>query len=277
MNASEAPRVAAIQMGSGADVSANLAAAGRLLAAARAQGAKLAALPENFALMGAHEADKLGVAEVDGDGPIQQFLGDAARDLGLWIVGGTVPLKTRDVRRVAAACLVYDVRGVRVARYDKLHLFDVDVPGDATGRYRESASIAPGEGAPTVIDTPAGRLGLSVCYDLRFPELYRALGRQGAEILCVPAAFTARTGEAHWELLLRARAVENQCYVIAPAQHGAHPAGRRTWGHSLIAGPWGEILAEREQGEGVIVAALPREPLVNLRRSFPVLEHRRLT
>jgi nitrilase len=276
MNAPAAgPRVAAVQMNSGADVAANLRGAQAALEQARAQGAVLAVLPENFAFMGAHERDKLAVAEPDGAGPIQQFLAQAARRLQLWIVAGTVPVKTADPARVAAACLVFDAGGARVARYDKIHLFDVEVADGE--QYRESASIAPGAVSATVLDAPAGRLGLSVCYDLRFPELFRALVAQGAEVLAVPSAFTERTGEAHWEPLLRARAIENQCYVVAPGQCGTHPGGRRTWGHSLIADPWGRVLAQREAGEGVIVAALPREPLLQLRRSFPVLSHRRLS
>jgi nitrilase len=270
-----APRIAAVQMNSGADVAANLAAAGRLLEQARAQQAVVAVLPENFAFMGAHERDKLAVAEVDGRGPIQAFLADTARRLGLWLVAGTLPLATADPLRVAAACLVFDAGGARVARYDKVHLFDVDVPEGGT--YRESASIAAGPLAAVVVDTPAGRIGLSVCYDLRFPELFRRLVAQGAEIFAVPSAFTERTGEAHWETLLRARAIENQCYVVAPGQSGAHPGGRRTWGHSLVVDPWGRVLAQQPAGEGAIVAPLPREPLLNLRRSFPVLDHRRLT
>jgi len=270
-----APRVAAIQMSSGADLSANLQAAWRLLEEARGAGAALAVLPENFAFMGVRDADKLAVAEDEGQGPIQDFLAAAAQRLQLWIVGGTVPLRTAAASRVAAACLVYDTAGARIARYDKMHLFDVDVPGNGD-RYRESASIAPGPLAATVFDTPAGRLGLSVCYDLRFPELFRRLVAQGAEILAVPSAFTEHTGAAHWDVLLRARAIENQCYVVAPGQCGEHPGGRRTWGHSLIADPWGRVLAQRDAGEGVIVAPLPREPLLSLRRSFPVLEHRRL-
>jgi deaminated glutathione amidase len=269
-----APVVAAIQMNSGAGVPANLQAAGRLLAQARDAGAVLAALPENFALMGARETDKLTHAEAPGTGAIQDFLAGTARRLGLWLVGGTVPLKTTDPARVAAACLVYDDSGACVARYDKMHLFDVDVPGGE--RHRESAGIAPGGGAPVVVDTPAGRLGLSVCYDLRFPELYRALVAAGAEILCVPSAFTERTGEAHWDVLLRARAIENQCYVLAPAQWGEHPAGRRTFGHSLVADPWGRVLVRCEAGEGMAAAPVSREPLLELRRRFPVLAHRRL-
>ncbi len=267
-------RLAAIQMSSGADVGANLRAAGAALEAARAQGAALAVLPENFAFMGAHERDKLAVAEAEAAGPIQDFLAQAARRLGLWVVGGTVPLRTADPQRVAAASLVYDAGGARAARYDKIHLFDVDVPGG--GAYRESASIAPGPATTAVVDTPAGPLGLSVCYDLRFPELFRRLVAGGAEILAVPSAFTDRTGAAHWEPLLRARAIENQCYVVAPGQWGEHPGGRRTWGHSMILDPWGRVLAQHGDGAGVVLADAPREPLHALRRSFPVLEHRRL-
>jgi deaminated glutathione amidase len=267
-------RLAAVQMSSGADVGANLRAAEAALAQARAAGAALAVLPENFAFMGAREHDKLAIAEADGEGPIQQFVAQAARRLGLWIVAGTMPLKTAEASRVAAACLVYDATGARVARYDKIHLFDVDVPGGEA--YRESHSIAPGAPAPVVVDTPAGRVGLSVCYDLRFPELFRRLGAAGAEVLAVPSAFTERTGEAHWELLLRARAIENLCYVVAPGQWGAHPNGRRTWGHSLILDPWGGVLAQHGAGVGAIVAEASREALQTLRRGFPVLEHRRL-
>lgn len=276
-----APRAAVIQMRSGADCAANLAVAGRLLEAAQAGGAQLAVLPENFAFMGGREGDKLALAEDAGRGPIQDWLAATARRLRLWILGGTVPLKTGDAQRVAAACLVVDESGRSVARYDKMHLFDVEVgdaaPGQASPeRYRESASIAPGAVASVVVDTPVGRMGLSVCYDLRFPELFRRLAAQGAEVLAVPSAFTEHTGAAHWEVLLRARAIENQCYVIAPGQWGEHPGGRRTFGHSLVVDPWGRVLARREAGDGVIVAPLPRESLLNLRRSFPVLEHRRL-
>jgi deaminated glutathione amidase len=267
-------RLAAVQMSSGGDVAANLRAAAFALEQARAQQADVAVLPENFALMGAHERDKLAVAEADGQGPIQDFLAQTARALRLWIVAGTVPLRTANPERVAAACLVFDARGTRVARYDKIHLFDVDVPGGEA--YRESATIASGAPHPAVVDTPAGPLGLSVCYDLRFPELFRRLVAAGAEILAVPSAFTAQTGAAHWEVLLRARAIENQCYVVAPGQWGAHPNGRRTWGHSLILDPWGRVLAQHGDGTGAIVAEAPREALQALRRGFPVLEHRRL-
>ncbi|MGH8441590.1 MAG: carbon-nitrogen hydrolase family protein [Nevskiaceae bacterium] len=274
MSPAAAARVAAVQMCSGADVGANLRATGALLERARLHGAVLAVLPENFAFMGADEHDKLSVAEPAGRGPIQDFLADAARRLELWIVAGTIPLATAGGERVAAACLVYEPSGASVARYDKIHLFDVEVPEG--GSYRESASIAAGAPAPVAVSTPCGRIGLSVCYDLRFPELFRQLVAQGAEVLAVPSAFTERTGEAHWEPLLRARAIENQCYVVAPGQHGAHPNGRRTWGHSLIVDPWGRVLAQQPAGEGVIVAPLPREPLLALRRTFPVLTHRRL-
>jgi nitrilase len=270
-----APIAAAIQLNSLADRDANLAAAGRLLRQAAAGGAVLAILPENFAFMGAKERDKLALAESAGQGPIQDFLAATARQLSLWVVAGSVPLAVAgDAQRVWAACLVYDARGQLAARYDKIHLFDVEVPGGE--RYHESNSIARGALNPVVVDTPAGRLGLSVCYDLRFPELYRALAAQGAELLCVPAAFTARTGAAHWEPLLRARAIENQCFVIAAGQHGVHAGGRATWGHSLIVDPWGEILAQQEGGEGVVPAPLSRERLQQVRTSFPALTHRRL-
>jgi nitrilase len=198
-----------------------------------------------------------------------------ALELKLWIVAGTVPLAVPgDADRVYAACLVYDAQGRRAARYDKIHLFDVEVPGGE--RYRESATIARGAIEPVVVQTPIGKLGLSVCYDLRFPELYRALAAQGAEVLCVPAAFTARTGPPHWEPLLRARAIENQCFVIAPGQHGSHAGGRTTHGHSLIVDPWGEILAQQADGDGVIAAALAQERLQQVRASFPALTHRRM-
>lgn len=277
MNQQRAAAVAAIQMSSVADIRHNLDTAADLLRQAAAAGAVLAVLPENFAFMGAHERDKLAFAEADGDerAPIQGFLARSARELSLWIVAGTVPLAVPgDAGKVYAACLVYDAQGRRAARYDKIHLFDVEVPGGE--RYRESATIAAGTPAPVVVDTPAGRLGLSVCYDLRFPELYRAMAAAGAELLSVPSAFTARTGRVHWEPLLRARAIENQCYVIAPGQYGTHAGGRATHGHSLVADPWGEVLACRESGDAAVLAAVSAERLAQVRASFPALAHRRL-
>ena len=225
-------RVAAIQMTSGHDVEANLEAAGRHLGEAARQGALLAALPENFAFMGKESGDKRAIAEPDGAGRIQDFLADAARRLQIWIVGGTLPLRHQDADgRVAAACLVYKSDGQRAARYDKMHLFDVDVPGSSES-HRESAHTVPGREL-RVVDTPVGKLGLAVCYDMRFPEQFRELSRQGAELFVVPAAFTVPTGRAHWESLLRARAIENLCALVAPAQWGVHPSGRETYGDSF--------------------------------------------
>lgn len=271
-------RAAVIQVNSGADRDANLAAAAGGLRAAADAGASLAVLPENFACMGERESDKLALAEGDGSGPIQDFLAAQARALSLWIVGGTIPLAVPgDSGRVHATCGVWNPQGVRVARYDKIHLFDIEVPDGSGERYRESATIAPGAPEPVVVDTPLGRLGLSVCYDLRFPELYRRLLAAGAEVLCVPSAFTARTGEAHWEMLLRARAVENLCHVLASNQCGTHAAGRRTWGHSCIIDPWGRVLEDAGDAPGVVVAELDAQARQAQRRSFPALDHRRLT
>jgi len=269
------PGIAAIQMNSGDDVAANLDAAEALLREAAAGGARLAVLPENFPFMGKRERDKLAHAEDDGSGPIQDRIARLARELDLWVIAGTVPIRA-DSERVYAACCVYDSDGARVARYDKIHLYDIDVPGNGE-RYRESTSIAPGKLHPVVVDTPAGRVGLSVCYDVRFPELYRALSQAGAEILVVPAAFTVKTGEAHWDLLLRARAVENLCYVIAPGQCGTHPSGRATYGHSLIVEPWGSVVAQREADTpGVVLAQRDAARQSELRTGFPALSHRRL-
>lgn len=269
--------IAALQMNSGDDVAANLDTAERLVESAAASGAVLAALPENFAFMGAHEAAKLAHAEADGQGPIQDRIAACAQRHGIWIVAGTVPLAVPDdPQRVYAACLVYDHHGQRVARYDKIHLFDVDVQGaERSERYQESRSIARGHWNPVVIDTPAGRLGLSVCYDLRFAELYRALSAQGAQILCVPAAFTERTGEAHWDVLQRARAIENLCYVLAPGQYGTHPGGRGTWGHSMVVDPWGRVLACEPRGEAAVLGQVDLSKQETLRASFPALNHRR--
>ena len=270
-------KVAAIQMTSGADVSANLEQARSLLEEAAAQGAALAALPENFAFMGLKDADKRGVAESDGRGPIQDFLAGAAVRLRMTIVGGTIPLRAGADGRVAAASLVYGLDGARAARYDKIHLFDVDIPGRAEGdtaeRYRESAHVAPGSSA-TVVDTAVGRLGLSVCYDVRFPELFRALSAGGAQLLTVPSAFTSPTGRAHWETLLRARAIENLCYVIAPAQSGFHPNGRETYGDSMIIDYWGRVLQRLPRGRGCVLADIDTGAQEEVRNNFPALRHR---
>jgi len=269
------PLVAVIQMTSSPDVEENLATARGSLERARARGAVLAALPENFPIMGRQETDKLAVAEVPGEGPIQAFLGRTAKELGLWIIGGTIPLKV-DGRpdKVAAASLVFDDQGRCVQRYDKIHLFDVDIP-NRDERYRESATIAAGTDV-AIVSTPIGRVGLSVCYDVRFPELFRALVAQGAEVLSLPSAFTAPTGRAHWELLLRARAVENLCYVLAPAQSGTHQNGRETWGDSMIVDPWGHILDRvAEPGPGLAVAEIDRTLQADVRERFPALTHRR--
>lgn len=266
-------RIAAIQMNSGADLSANLDAAARLLEQAAAAGASLAVLPENFAFMGAREQDKLVHAEPEGRGPIQEFLAASAQRLRLWLLGGTVPLIANDPAKVFAASLLFDAEGSLRARYDKVHLFDVDLPNGE--RYRESNTIAAGA-APSLIRTDLGCIGLSVCYDLRFPEMYRQLVGLGAEILTVPSAFTEKTGQAHWETLLRARAIENQCMVIAPNQSGTHPGGRRTWGHSMIVDSWGTVLACQPEGEGVVLAELDRKRQTQIRTSMPCLEHRRL-
>ena len=266
---------AVIQMTTSPDVAANLASARGLLERARAQGAVLAALPENFAIMGRKEADKVEVAEIAGEGPIQAFLGHTARELGMWIVGGTIPLRDEaEPERVAAASLVFDERGRNVARYDKIHLFDVDIPGREE-RYRESATVVPGV-QPMVTTTPLGRLGMAVCYDVRFPELFRVLQSQGAEVFSLPSAFTAPTGRAHWELLVRARAVENLCYVLAPAQSGMHENGRETYGDSMIGDPWGHVVARvAEAGPGLAVAEIDRTLQHELRGRFPALAHRK--
>ena len=264
--------MAAIQMVSEPDVAANLATATELLAEAAGRGAQLAVLPENFAQMGRRETDKLAVRETPGAGPIQDFLAEQAARHRLWLIGGTIPLRTADSQRVRAACLLFDDQGRQMARYDKVHLFDVQVVGSQE-RYAESATIEPGN-RYVVVDTPWGRLGLAVCYDLRFPEQFRAMVDHGMEILALPAAFTASTGAAHWETLLRARAIENQCYVIASAQGGRHANGRETFGDSVIIDPWGLILDRRAWGPGMALARMDRPFLENIRRQFPSLEHR---
>ena len=266
--------LAAVQMASSPNVSGNLLEAGRLIETAANQGAHLVVLPENFALMGLKETDKLQVAEIEGSGPIQEFLSRSAERHRLWLVGGTIPLRC-DSGKVRAACLVFDDKGRRIGRYDKIHLFDVSVPGTEES-YQESATIEAGEDA-LVIDTPFGRLGLSVCYDIRFPELYRQMAAVGMDLLAVPSAFTARTGAAHWEILVRARSVENLCYTIAANQGGFHMNGRETYGHSMIVDPWGAIMSSLAQGSGVVTAQFDRDRLEKVRAAFPALTHTRLT
>ena len=277
-------RIAAIQMISGPEVAPNLATAGRLVADAAAAGAQLVALPEYFPLIGATDADRLAAREVDGDGPIQDFLARTARQHGLWLVGGSIPLMARDPAKLRNACLVFDPQGRRVARYDKIHLFGFNKGDEA---YDEAATIERGDQV-VAFDSPFGRVGLAICYDLRFPELFRAMAQlpsqspiqlpnqlpNPVDLLVLPAAFTETTGRAHWELLLRARAVENQCYVLAAAQGGQHPNGRMTHGNSMVIDPWGEVLARMDKGEGVVIAELNRQRLVDTRTSLPALRHR---
>lgn len=269
--------VAAVQMNSCDDLETNLSVAAGLLESARDAGALVAALPENFAFMGANERAKLSISEPLAHGPIQQFLADTAKRLGLWIVAGSVPIKVEDdPEKVWPACLVFNDQGRCAAHYNKIHLFDVAIDRDGQQeRYEESRHFAQDDWRPTLVDTPAGNLGLSICYDLRFPELYRELSQRGAELLCVPAAFTDKTGAAHWESLLRARAIENQCYVVAPAQFGKHPDGRRTWGHSMIIDPWGTVLACKEEAESAVIATVDLDAQARIRESFPALKHRR--
>jgi nitrilase len=266
--------VAAIQMTSSHIVADNLSAAGVLLREAKDAGAEIACLPENFAFIGLRDTDKQQIAETDGDGPAQAFLRNTARELKLWILGGTINLRDGAGGRVTNSSLLFDADGKRVARYDKIHLFDVTIPG-RHDQYRESDTIVPGRRV-VLADTPAGRLGLSVCYDMRFPELYRDLVAQGAEWLAMPAAFTVPTGSAHWEPILRARAIENLCYVVAPAQSGTHTSGRETYGDTLIVDYWGKILARLERGSGVITAQFDLAKQADTRARFPALENRRL-
>ena len=266
--------VACIQMASGPNVGANLLEAERLIGMAVDKGGKLVVLPENFAIMGKEETDKVAVRETDGDGPIQEFLSQQAAKHGIWLVGGTIPMVAGVDNKIRAACLLYDDNGRQVARYDKIHLFDVSVM-DSDESYTESETIEAGD-RTVVVDTPFGKLGLAVCYDLRFPELFRTMIDQGMECLAMPAAFTAITGKAHWEVLVRARAIENLCYVFAAAQGGYHINGRETWGHSMIVDPWGQVMNELANGSGLVCAPIDMERLGNIRRTFPCLEHRNI-
>ena len=273
-------QVAALQMVSTPDVPTNLQTAARLLAQAAQAGAELAVLPEYFCVMGLHDTDKVALQEPFGHGPVQDFLSQQARALGLWIVGGTLPLATpesTDLSRIRNASLVFAPSGQCVARYDKIHLFRFTQGDEA---YDETRVIEPGQ-TPVTFALPSKdghtyTVGLSVCYDLRFPELYRAYADKGADLLLVPSAFTFTTGQAHWEVLLRARAIENLAYVVAAAQGGTHVNGRRTWGQSLVASPWGEVLAQQPQGEGVVLASVDPARLPLLRRQLPALSHRTL-
>jgi nitrilase len=263
-------RVAAIQMASGPNVPANLAEAERLIQLAARAGAKLVALPENFAIMGMKETDKIKVREQPGKGPIQKFLSTQAKKHGIWLVGGSVPMECDDPKKVYNSCLVYDDKGKLAARYDKIHLFGLDLGNE---HYREETTIKAGDTVVT-LDSPFGRIGLSICYDLRFPELYRAMGT--VDIILVPAAFTATTGKAHFETLIRARAIENLAYVIAPAQGGYHVSGRETHGDTMIVDPWGTVLDRLPRGSGIVVAGVNRSYQASLRKSLPALKHRAL-
>jgi nitrilase len=263
-------RIAAVQLASGPYVKGNLDEAGRLIEMAAAQGAKLVALPEYFPIMGMRDDDKVKVREKPGAGPIQEFLAATARRHGIWLVGGTVPLESSSPDKVRNSCLVYDGEGRLAARYDKIHLFGFTMGKE---RYEEERTIEPGREVVTV-DTPFARLGLSICYDLRFPELYRAM--KPVDIILVPSAFTETTGRAHWETLIRARAIENLAYVLAPAQGGYHVNGRETHGDSMIVDPWGVVLDRLPRGSGVVSAGVNLEHLRNLRQSLPALTHRAL-
>ncbi len=269
-------RVAAVQMVSSTDVDENLRRAGALIAEAAGAGARLVGLPEHFALLGRSDRDKLAIREANGDGPIQRFLAAQASANGVWLVGGTLPLFSANPGKVLNTSFVYGPDGTCFARYDKIHLFGFQL-GDE--RFDEAATIVAGR-TPVVCDVEVGaggaasrwRAGLSVCYDLRFPELYRTLAP--ADLILVPSAFTYTTGSAHWEVLLRARAIENQCYVLAPAQGGRHENGRRTWGHSMLVDPWGEVVAMHDEGEGIAIGDIERSRLDSVRASVPALRHR---
>jgi nitrilase len=265
-------KAAAVQMTSGVDVAANLARARSLLEQAAAQGAALAVLPENFAIMARRERDKRAVAEDDGAGPIQDMLSRAARELQLVIVGGTIPLRVPGEERVAPASVVVGPDGQRLGRYDKIHLFDVNVPGAAES-HRESSGMVAGR-TVTVVPTPVGRLGVAVCYDLRFPELFRRMIELGADYFVVSAAFTVPTGEAHWDLLTRTRAMENLCHLVISAQVGEHENGRRTYGHSAVIDHWGRVLGTLPAGEGVALGEIDLQRQAQVRSEFPALEHR---
>jgi deaminated glutathione amidase len=261
-------RVAGVQMASGPNVAANLQEAGRLIEIAAGQGASLVALPEYFAIMGRKDTDKVRVRESEGDGPIQNFLAETARRHGIWLIGASVPMVSPSDSRIYNSCLVYDETGGRVARYDKIHLFSLDLGKE---KFSEERTIEPGKQVK-VVDSPFGRIGLSICYDLRFPELYRAM--KDVDLIVVPSCFTETTGRAHWEALIRARAIENLAYVLAPAQGGYHLNGRETHGDSMIVDPWGVVLDRLPRGSGVVTAGINPAYQASLRKSLPALTHR---
>ncbi len=263
-------RVAAIQMISGPVVAENLKEAARLVAMAAEQGAVLAVLPEYFPMIGASEEDRLMAREPEGEGPIQDFLSSLAREHSIWLVGGSLPTYANHPGKSRNTCFVFDSEGIRRARYDKIHLFGFE---HGSERYDEGQTIEAGESF-SVCETPYGRMGIAICYDLRFPELFRKMGE--VDFIVVPAAFTETTGQAHWELLIRARAVENQCHVIASAQGGGHPTGRRTFGNSIIVDPWVEIMARIEKGPGIVVAEMDPSRTQAVRNSLPALRHRKI-
>jgi predicted amidohydrolase len=270
VESTETTTVAAVQMVSAPDLDTNFRAAARLIARAAQQGAQMVLLPEYWPLMGQEESDKVAIAEHPDNGPIQSFMADAARRHGIWLIGGTLPIVAEEAGKVRNTMMVYNPDGGRVGRYDKIHLFNFARGSES---YDEARTIVPGEEVGT-IDTPLGRIGLSVCYDLRFPELYRAMG--DCTLIVVPSAFTWTTGRAHWEILLRARAIENQCYVLAAGQGGTHSNGRRTWGHSMLIDPWGEIISSFAEGEGLAIGAIDPTHMKQVRESLPALRHRRL-
>ena len=268
-------KIAAIQMASGTNVSANLIEASKQITSAAQAGAKLIVLPENFAVMVFKDADQIKIAEEDGTGPIQDYLSEQAKKNNVWLISGTIPIKSALENKVYAACLVYNEKGERVSRYNKIHLFDVHL-AITNETYNESETLEAGNEV-VVVDTPFGKIGIAVCYDLRFPELFRQLVLRGAEIIVLPSAFTASTGKAHWEVLLRARAIENLCYLVASAQGGYHVNGRETYGDSMIIDPWGTIMDRLPHGSGYIVADIDINSLHKLRQNFPVLKHRKIS
>ncbi len=267
-------RAVAVQMASGTNIRANLSEAEKHIHKASEAGAKLVVLPENFAFMGMHDSDQLEIAEIEAEGPVQAFLSEQAKKHAIWLVGGTLPLKSEDTGKVYSACLVFNDKGEQVARYNKIHLFDVSL-AEHNETYHESEYVMAGD-TPLLVETPFARIGVAICYDLRFPELFRRLVNMGAEVIVVPSAFTAITGAAHWEVLLRARAIENLSYIVAADQGGYHVNGRETHGDSMIVNPWGDILQRLEHGTGVVTAEIDIDSLKHLRQTFPVLEHRKM-